>query len=760
MIYPRGLYPTRHDGRGLMRKKRVPPLVSRAAAVVRSGALLQLVLSHGRPAVGSSSAPHESQAMPRWAVAADPALQADVGEPHFCSYDIDHPLVETIWSEVLEATLPPIADAIVDAAKAAGGGASATQQPVVIVQLANEPAFTSANSNYTATKWRAWLENLTETSPPKSLDAAKSSLSAAASANATPPALAVPVFGGLTPFWLRAALTNATLLRAAMSAAPPREVGPELRRQWSAFNQRRVEAWLAMLRRHVERHMAPRNVNALCVAKLMNNGLTSPLVVGGATGRYGVSRRRLLAALGASAQDSRDVPRKGFSQIAALAPLLPSATPYALDWVDTLFSYDLSRSIAPHKPLLETELHSLSQGGWRSGTIPAAHVYATQQLGAVSGVAATQMWYWGRRGFSGASNVDPSQEFAGGNFAMSALTQPLLLDAYARSELRLNAVAEHVAALADAPPGVYLLWLSDDEDDMANGDVRSALSPVAARRDAWLEPHLAATAAAYSLAAQLQMRVGIAFDADSIRSIPPGAALVIANLDAIGGGARPGSAIRAATAAAARGVRIVAAGSTVAVSATVRSLGVASPAAAAAAARVIFDVADDAALQALGGAVGGAANEDASRPLVCVPVGVYAAARAASIDIDGHGDINADVIAPTRPVFGAHCRSAVTACPLGVDRGNRSALSSRLTADSAAEERCHVLSAVNLLDEPLRVRVERSARSHLRGRGIALTDFFTGVDVNAAGHTHGGAAMEIELPPHGSRMLLASTPPE
>eukprot|EP01052_Picozoa_sp_SAG31_P032300 SAG31_NODE_3527_length_4155_cov_2.415927_3_plen_622_part_00 len=112
-------------------------------STVQAGLQPILFLGHGRAA--SNHAP-TSQAMPAWALEQYPGLD-DSGDTHFCSYDIDNPGAKAAWTATLGALMPVIFSEAMPP----------TVRQHLLVSLANEPGFYSANSSYTLPKFEVFL---------------------------------------------------------------------------------------------------------------------------------------------------------------------------------------------------------------------------------------------------------------------------------------------------------------------------------------------------------------------------------------------------------------------------------------------------------------------------------------------------------------------------------------------------------------------------------------------------------------------------
>ena len=124
---------------------------------------------------------------------------------------------------------------------------------------------------------------------------------------------------------------------------------------------------------------------------------------------------------------------------------------------------------------------------FRAADIPPRYIRTALWLSHVHGLAANQIWMWGRDGWSGDAKI--AAEFGGADFVLSVWTQPQLVDAYIRASLELNSLSDFAVGLAAAPRRLHLLYSASSA---MMGDT------------AYIEQQLAV----YSLAAQLGVNVG------------------------------------------------------------------------------------------------------------------------------------------------------------------------------------------------------------------------------------------------------------
>lgn len=156
------------------------------------------------------------------------------------------------------------------------------------------------------------------------------------------------------------------------------------------------------------------------------------------------------------------------------------------------------RSMSPNRPVTDTELHAFSTVNWRDPNLTASYTSTALWLAHTHGLALNQVWYWGRNAWS----PEPSlpKEFGGADFAMSILSQPICLNAYARTHIQLNSIADHVIRIAREPKALWILY-------------STISSYPSSHRYEYLNTQLAT----YSLIAQLGSQVGFTEDPSSLQ---------------------------------------------------------------------------------------------------------------------------------------------------------------------------------------------------------------------------------------------------
>ena len=308
--------------------------------------------------------------------------------------------------------------------------------------LCNEPYFYGASAAFSLPKYRTWL-------------------AAAYSNNVS------ALNGGWGTAYAFFADVGASHLRVPDNWGSTR---PAEQYDFSAWNSARVVSWAATMDAAV-RAGAP---SALTHIKFIDELIASPDLL--QPHHLGLDREALLGALSANGCDSsaNDPPRNGVSTkthpargSANCDEALHSVYPYGLTWLDVSLAYDFQRSLAPSKPLIDSEWHSDSTAS-PAAMMAAAHAYGGLWLLALQGLAATQQWYWGRLGGTGPPSEDGGK-WTWEWFPYSIAQQPALLDATARALGELNAIAALIPplVLGSTSSGTSTRGNSDNADNAA-----------------------------------------------------------------------------------------------------------------------------------------------------------------------------------------------------------------------------------------------------------------------------------------------------
>eukprot|EP00936_MAST-01D_sp_MAST-1D-sp1_P000394 g394.t1 len=381
-------------------------MVSRLDAAAAAGLKVSLMLGHGRQR--SNASPTGTAALPEWAEAAYPGITTNTGRTSFVGYDVDHPGARELWAAALSALVPAVA-----------------RHPALLSwSLANEPALWAANSTFTFAAFGAWLN--------RTYAGNVSALSAEWQPGA--------------PLHLSGFDDAALVPAMGYRRFSARQVI-----DWTNFNMARGSAWFEWLCGRIKAASAGAPT-ARCHAKF--NNVESPL---GRRHANGFDRVRLSRSLDWQDCDTRTIYTRGNAALAQQQfPQRPNDT-FAFDALDMAGSYAFMRSVAlPGTPLLDSEWHSVSTVTFRDAALPATYMRVVTWLAAVHGLSAVNIWYWARRGWD--ANATIGAEFGGADVAFSLMTQPAAADAFLRAHREINALAEHVTAVAAAPRRVFLLY--------------------------------------------------------------------------------------------------------------------------------------------------------------------------------------------------------------------------------------------------------------------------------------------------------------
>jgi len=121
---------------------------------------------------------------------------------------------------------------------------------------------------------------------------------------------------------------------------------------------------------------------------------------------------------------------------------------YAYAWQLTALSYDAQRSMAPDKPIFDSEWHGVQTVYYDNPDIPAEHLDASLWLSYLHGLDANLLWWWSRNG-----STPKAQWFEG-----SMSVQPQLMDIFGRNNLTVQRLAPEITAFTDQRPQVWLFY--------------------------------------------------------------------------------------------------------------------------------------------------------------------------------------------------------------------------------------------------------------------------------------------------------------
>lgn len=133
-----------------------------------------------------------------------------------------------------------------------------------------------------------------------------------------------------------------------------------------------------------------------------------------------------------------------------------TAGDYAMAFQSQGMTCDFLKSIAPGKPILDSEWHGINgrpDPASPSRTLPATPEYVSAAVwhAALHGVRGMTAWYWSRYWDITLPDLEPAREFA-----RSLLTQPRALDALGRTWLRIRRLGADIVPFAQASSPVRL----------------------------------------------------------------------------------------------------------------------------------------------------------------------------------------------------------------------------------------------------------------------------------------------------------------
>lgn len=114
---------------------------------------------------------------------------------------------------------------------------------------------------------------------------------------------------------------------------------------------------------------------------------------------------------------------------------------YAFTWREMCMSYDFFKSVAPDKPILNSETHFLSGYNFRDLYMTPEYTRAITWLANMQGLNASQTWVWGRNQ-NGSIKSETGEGYAG-----SIMQQPRVLNEVESTTMDLNANSVDMAAI-------------------------------------------------------------------------------------------------------------------------------------------------------------------------------------------------------------------------------------------------------------------------------------------------------------------------
>lgn len=151
----------------------------------------------------------------------------------------------------------------------------------------------------------------------------------------------------------------------------------------------------------------------------------------------GVDRDMLMEITEIQGTDVRPIPEALWSPFTA-----------SIDWVGQNMVFDFMKSTTPGAPIFDSEWHATQTVRYRDHIdTPAEHMETALWLAHLHGMSANLTWYWSRE--------NGPERKTWGDFARdlrgSFLVQPLVVNAYGRTMIELNALSREVSAFPAGP---------------------------------------------------------------------------------------------------------------------------------------------------------------------------------------------------------------------------------------------------------------------------------------------------------------------
>ena len=340
--------------------------------------------------------------LPRWIVEKYPDITASSG--HFVRYDIDHPAVKKLWTKAFAAVIPAIEG----------------HPGILAYLLANEPFWHEDNpSLYTLKHYRNWLKQK---------------------------------YGTIAEVNLCWNTEFADFENIRFRPENNKKAAEWY--DWCRFNQDRCTAWFKFLNDEIKKY-APQALTHIKLSEnptFMGSIRYSPKPDMISTHSWGIDREALSEITDINGCDTRILPCPPFR---VRSPWYDFKN-YALHWIQQSLAYDFMKSVAPDKPIFDSEWHSVTTDAARFAEIPGKYMSSILWMAHLHGLAANQIWYWGRSDAEPLTrNMDPVTMSW---FYASFAAHPHMVNSYARTLLQLNTFSPEITALASAPKPIRLLY--------------------------------------------------------------------------------------------------------------------------------------------------------------------------------------------------------------------------------------------------------------------------------------------------------------
>ncbi|MEM6393637.1 MAG: alpha-amylase family protein [Planctomycetota bacterium] len=322
------------------------------------------------------------------------------GERFFTRYDIDNPQVRDIVSSLLAQAIP----------------ASLPTNDHHLYLLANEPHFSTAvgrwmsseMSEHTHAGFRVWLE---------------------------------AHYGSIEKLNASWAASHASFAEVRIELPiSPKLQGTAVWYDWCRYNMDRVNDWFAFLKATVREH----DPEAITTIKKIGHLLSRP------HRDHGIDIETLTRMQEVPGLDPGTAP--AFDDLLVWRNRIEEVRhPYAIDWRAQSATLDMLKSIAPDRPVYNSEWHGFGTAKWICTEMSAEYVRAGFWLEFLHGDSMINAWFWGR-------NPDGSMKDSVLN---GPLTQPIAVAAFGQTMHELNAFAPEVVALSKAPKRAFVFYAED-----------------------------------------------------------------------------------------------------------------------------------------------------------------------------------------------------------------------------------------------------------------------------------------------------------
>ncbi|MHC4501768.1 MAG: beta-galactosidase, partial [Planctomycetota bacterium] len=210
------------------------------------------------------------------------------------------------------------------------------------------------------------------------------------------------------------------------------------------FHNHRVASFFAFIATEIRRH----DPDAVIHIKCQDNNSLGPMPWAVTDG---IDREMMAPAVDLHGVDTRPLPVTEARMAVSVeqdedeALLTYDGSLYGFHWLGQSFLYDYLTSLDPSRPVVDFEYHAFSINAIRVPDIGPGHARATLWMAHLHGLVGNMTWYWHRR-----YGPDPfPTDYFRSWFYASISTQPIVAAEYFRTMMRLNMLADEVAALAD-----------------------------------------------------------------------------------------------------------------------------------------------------------------------------------------------------------------------------------------------------------------------------------------------------------------------